>query len=754
MTISGPPSNAFADPAQRRTPLFLPTPFRLNLQAAQDSPLPDEQAVPEIAALFPPEAGLMYCQSVIPYLKIFARQTGMATVLRNLTDIWEQDGFLPIDNLTSRMLKKTCPDLPEQAVHILHGQIRDHYRDPEPLTGYDRKQHAPLTIGLGHLCAVLTGQPVALVMMDDSNLGGLIQHLDKMIVVRDGRPPGQTGEGTEAYAMTDRILTVMAGVASDAFAVGMPENCRMHRARTGGDEQVFLTVGATRQELQARIDTRAVPEVERLMAGLGLTSHEHLKDRDDRVRAGSGKAFTVLMLDRDTRPGVDLIAADENLGQVKLEIGIGRRGRLSAGYFNSLNERAPPPDYERELKGRGVVDASQKLTENDTANLYRLEEANRHYEWAARQQETFNRLSRQNGTKYPRAPQALDYMRGENNPETGGIDWQDERRLAPYDHLSAPVAAGVLAAMNRVLEKPKYARYFHRPAPAAETARSENRTDLLFATPMELEALRFDHRVSRAGLQLKGEQREYCHDLLGSFSPRDHATGTLIKDVMPELFGRFMHDTGNLKAHLRSWPEALPGIKPEQMACYGFAASLGNLAGVNKLLGSDNANVVLRGFTRLVEGSFRECGVPPEYLELGHEGGGNLIGLVRPVVWHENKLSLVTERKLERAERVMAKRMARLKAQKIAPYLKRHGGTVPADLNPNLTFGDIADPKRNTKGITLTTLIMRLDPEDAQGRPVSGGLRRAELARLRDAKIDAQRAGNRASRNTPASIPG
>jgi len=751
-TGSAPEFNALSAQGQSVAPVFLPTPFRKALHYVEDKP------APELQQIFADGGGLLYEQSVTSYLNAFCvNEQNMSGVLGKLRQTWNRFGFLPIDDLTQQMLKQSATDLPTGAIDILHKQIENRYRAPEPLTKYDRKQHAPLTIGLGHLYAVLTDRPAALVVMDDINLGGMIEHVDKLMAIRDGRAPGQTGEGSPAYQMADKILTVVAGISSQSVEDGMRETRRMAslaKYRTGGDEKAFFITGLEEDAIRQIVDERAVPAVEVFMACLGLMRHEYPKDRNNPMRAGSGTAFAHFMLTRTTNPGVALVLADDALGEHKKELGMDRRGCISTEYMAGLNAHTAPAGYGNRLMTEGVVEDAASLTQNDLDNLYRLESAHQRARTAGRRHEQFNMLASETGAKHERAAQALDQERAITNPHTGEVEWTSTRNVAPYAHMKPEEAGRVLAAMEAVLAQPKYARFLTKDAPALHVPRSPERQNLLFATPIELDALRFNHNAQRENLQLAPQQTQLCHTLLGSFSPTDHATGTLIKDVMPELFGRFAQDTATLRTYMQENPALLAHSPSKKVRSFAVAASMLNLAGVNKLLGSDNANLVLHHFAHNIVGeSFTANGIEPEYREKGHEGGGHIVVLPRPVVQKGSHLHCVSENIINKVEANMAKRMRAWRRMNITDFLVDNGGTVPEGLDAKMTFGDIVDPKRSARGINISTVHIELHPTDEQGHPVTGGRLRNQLATLRDQKIDQLRAGTKTHRVNPANLP-
>lgn len=690
-----------------RTPIFLPTPFRLARQRTAS------QAPAELTELFAPEADLQHKQTVWSYLEAFLPQNrqGLPKLLQDLESIWDHHGILPVDELTSQLLRRRNPELPEPALNVLHRQIESRYRDPEPLTLYDRRQHMPLSVGLGHLCAVLTGRPVSAIIVDDSNLGGLTEHMEKLLAARDGREPQKAEEGSQAYELADRVVRTMAGVARDALQDGLHTTRRMTSQngwRTGGDERMFMVAGVEPGVLERVIETRVVPAVEEFMAAAGLHQHEHLKNRDQSLFAGTSSSFAVIPLNRYTKPTA-LKEAESQLSQSKTEKGQQRRGRHHPLPF------------------------SEHLSPEQADLLVRN---------AISQRQHFNEIAEQNGTRYPKQVHHLDRERAETDPLTGEIRWYSERHLAPYD-ISQTDAARLLNNLEKLLTGSRYGKYQQEPVRPEHIERNPERQEILFASPAELEALRLDYNIARSSTSLTPAQNTLVHHLLGSFSPRDPATGGWMGEVMPELFGRFAHDTEQLRNYMGAHPDAIP-CPPDQVKAHAVAASMQNLAGVNKLLGSRNADLVLRHFAdEIVLGSFTAAGIAPASIELGHEGSGHTVSLLRPLYEQNGALQAMTTQKVSKARSEMEKRMKKWRKQNVGDFLRKAGGDVPEGLDPGLTFGNIPDPKRASQpGLSLVTAATSLDLP-AENRPkLAGSYLRNKLRDLRNDAIEQLRSGS------------
>ena len=707
---------------------FLPSEFRRKLSQPVSEPLH------EIGALFTkPGTGLLYEQSVAAFVRSFEQEP--ATVLADMKEIWQTDGFIPIDRLTDRLVRRYSPDISDEAAELLFAQINKRYHQPEPLTGLKRKQHAPLMTGLSHLFGVMTDQKVSLIVGDYSNMGMTNLHFGKLIAARDGVPLAQVPD-TSYKNMTDQAARAISGLAREKLAT---PGVLVSGFRTGGDEICFVTVGMDSQFASQLIHQQVMPAIEEFNAKAGLMQHEHGKALNDRFRAGFGVAFHAMPLDVNTHPGSLMEIADKALTHEKEYLGMARRGRINIDVMYNNREtlllnlarrsgyKADSPRYEfsdafrksftKQLKNENVFHADEPLPIEDVKNLLGLETAAHIAKTSGKLSGVYHKLSRKSGTHFERPASAVE-----------AAD-DDLRRASPYA-VSQQKAAQVLKAYDAVINGEAYGRFQKLILPDPPYKPSAN--DPLFITPVEREINSLYSKIDKAGIKLTEQQSRLAENLLGTFSPVDPSTGVWMEDVMPAIFGRFSHDTALLNNNNPTAPK---------LESYGVRASLHNLGGINNLLGHHNSDLVLRHFTNdVVIDSFKHAGLPSAYIEAGHKGGNVTLAL-RPLFKKRNEpLQLVTPALLAEATREMQVRTRILSASNVLNFILDHGGTPPEDIDPRLTFADIPDPKRPSHpGISLTTHSLQLHDIDNAGKPVSGGRLLDQLANETEELVEEKR---------------
>jgi GGDEF domain-containing protein len=696
--------------------------------------------------------GLLHEQSVSNYLKAFIdpgnplSPTHPDQVVSDLKGIWQEHGFLPVDELTMTLLRRYRPTASPVAAAALQQRLKSRYDSPESLTGFQRKQYAPLVTGLAHLYAVTTGQAVTLVECDMSNMGFTNEHFRNLMALRDGVEPDKVPV-EKVHQLTDQAARVVTNLARKtlnraAAEVGQPGS-QILAFRTGGDEIRFLCLGLRPDQVEQRLQKQAIPSIERFTAAAGLHDHAHGKHPNNRWRNGFGIALTSFGLDAQTRPGLEMHAAEQRLERQKQTLGTARRGRLErtvlplretpdrsepgtlstpellklahqTGYLKNSYSRVNPQaraEIREVLQAHGVIDPAQpRLNGPDLLGLLQQELAHELGTQAAQRHQRYQQLKAVAGTLYPPQHLPLDYAIGSNQN--------------PY--ALEPATAGlVLQNFEALLGRQRYG-HFLSTAPYASEALSDS--SALFKKPFEREVLALRQDWTRTGTRVDATTQRLFEHVLGIFNPIDPSTSTLMGDMMPEVFGQFARDTRHLEQQTGS----------NGLTAFGFRASMNNLAGINKKLGSQNANLLLHHFAQhVVLGSFAAAGFDPEQLIAGHLGGGHLVVAVPPMVASATR---TTEAHLQRVADEIKRRVDELQRQPVGDFVRQRGGVLPDGLDANLTFADIPDPKRaGCEGIETMTNWLVLRERDGNGLPVNGGANLGRLNQQAERLIDARR---------------
>ncbi len=708
--------------------------------------------------LFPPPGtpagtpGLLYSLRVENFLQSFCDPVNPHApkqpfdVVPDLARIWQAQGFIGVEDLTAQLLKRYNPDLPDPALEILHRRLADRLNNEEPLTGYKRKQFAPLVTGLAHLFGVLTATPVCVVEGDMSNMGNTNQHFRNLMALAQGVPLSAIPDlpDTPAYQCTDQATRVVCGLVQKKLE---QHGVTVRGFRSGGDEIRLILFGATAAQAQQLIDRDVMPAVEEFTAQAGLQDHEYGKLGKLRLRSGFGLGLIPFDLNAATRPALDPRRAEQKLDYRKLEQGQARRGRLGplalpsdteeadllelaarSGYlkktYTSLAKAAP--ELRQKLMASVTLDPAQakRARLNDLFSLLQTEMAQHLLTQAQSSRAHFQSLKRAAGSLYP--------------PQHAPTD-HDPADPTPTYQLTQPQAAAQLTAFTRLIEGP-YAGYLSENARETDAAPVFDR-DGAFLLPQQRELIALQRDLRAAHLLVTPP---CLVKVLGMVSPIDPSTATLMGDVMPNVFGQFANDTAAL---------VQMGELPAQAQSWGIAAFMHNLAGANGLLGSEVANAVLYSFAHdVVLGSFLALGFRDEQVVAGHLGGGKLVLAVPPLLaTRDGETQLTTPTLIRQIQTEMQSCIKDWQKVNLAEFLDSHGFVVPADFDRRLCIGDITDRRRpEYPGLDLTSHALALQTVDASGGRIFGGASLRRLEAETEARIHAKRIARQKAYDPPA----
>lgn len=815
---------------------ILPTEFRISQQRSPAA-IP-----PELSALFANErlavqgehkkgAGIIYEQAVSAFLSSFidpeiphAPQTH-TILLEDLRTLWLQEGFLPPDELKLRLMRRYCPDLPDTAFETLAELLASRYNNLEPLTGFQRKEHAAVTTGLAHLYAVLTDNPVSMVEFDFLNMGGTNEFRRKLIAAARGVPVSAIDE-KEAWAFTDQSARVISGIAREAMqvgakALGIPD-AQIYGFRTGGDEMRLVCVGISQAQSDQIIRDYVQPAIEKFTAEAGLHDHEHTKSRDDDFRRGFGAVCATIALNRHTRPGFELEQVDRRIAENKLMVGVRRQGKLPGAAATDLTPKENLAQYEDgmppELRELLELSRSAGLIDPDTDEIEDEEDDDGRGKSKAESSLKFATLdpgAEDESTMDPaKAGKGGGGAKGGRKKRSKKVEKQSRKELesrlknmgitrdlskasdddvrevvqntvafklqsdikrhaAHYDGLkqkcgtiykpehsafgrdadfrskqgfamTSDQASKLLNASANVLQF-RYGRFLTPLPEAMRPFPGVAIPPTLFRTPTETDTRLMHAALENGGIHLNGPQRRLFENVLASSSPVDSATRTYVGDVMPAIYGQFAKDTARLQQHLEKNPNLLASMgnpNPADLKARAMAVSLENLAGINKLLGHDNANIVLNHFAHnIVLKSFETAGIGRENVEIGHDGGGRMLLAIRPIVGSAAGTRALTDHDIKVVQSEINRQMQDFKNQNVFTYLEAAQGTIPKGLDPQMKMSDIPDGKGRPelKGLDATSTVTSLNYRSEQGLVIRGGEHKDILVKQVENDISAKR---------------
>ncbi len=820
---------------------ILPTEFRIGQQRSPAA-IP-----PELAALFGHErpaiqgehkkgVGIIYEQAVSAFLSAFIdpeiphAPQNHTLLLEDLRALWLQDGFLPPDELKLRLMRRYCPDLPDTAFETLGELLASRYNNLEPLTGFQRKEHAAVTTGLAHLYAVLTDKPVSMVEFDFLNMGGTNEFRRKLIAAARGVPVTDVDE-KEAWVFTDQSARIISGIAREAMqvgakALGIPD-AQIHGFRTGGDEMRLVCVGISQIQSEQIIRDYVQPAIEKFTAEAGLHDHEHAKSRDDDFRRGFGAVCATIALDRYTRPGFELEQVDRRIAENKLMLGVRRQGKLPGTALTDLTPKENLAQYEdgmppelRELlelsRSAGLLDPDEDefdedADEDDGRSKSKAESSLKFatLDPGAEDESTLDptkagkggggggakrrqrkkqekKLKKQSRKELESRLKALGIARDlskasdddirdvvENTvafklqsdikrhaahyeglkqkcgtlytPERSALGRDADFRSKQGFAMTSEQASKLLNASANVLQF-RYGRFLTALPEAMRPFPGMSIPPTLFRTPTETDTRLMHAALEKGGVNLNGAQRRLFENVLASSSPVDSATRTYVGDVMPAIYGQFAKDTSRLQQHLEKNPNLLASmghLNPADLKARAMAVSLENLAGINKLLGHDNANIVLNHFAHnIVLKSFETAGIGRENVEIGHDGGGRMLLAIRPIVGNAaGGTRALTDHDMKVVQSEINRQMQEFKSQNVFTFLESAQGTIPKGLDPQMKMNDIPDGKGRPelKGVDATSTVTTLNYRTDAGLVIRGGEHKDILVKQVESAITEKR---------------
>lgn len=721
---------------------------------------------------------LIYGQSVSAFLQVFEQQ-GQLPVLDALKQIWTDKGFLTPDKLVAEMMALYLPDIDPAARQLLAEQVGERLVDQEPLTGFQRKQHAPLLTGLSHLFAVVMDKPVTLVLADYSNMGGTNEFFRDLIAQARGCTPQEVPD-EEAFKYTDDAARITARLAESAFKRGAAAafqltDLQVFAYRTGGDELAFVCHGLTEVQTTQLLHDYVEPAIEDFTAEAGLQRHPHGKHKTDRWRDGFGVSFAAMALDAHTRPGKDMEYADARINENKAFTGMKRRGSVPpcgldtpemkdlmrlmqdagvlGGEAPEATKDASTPETPAAQPQEDLIEMADGLEGLTTAQDLKAaaydptqpvgskERLKAHREkQAPAREELMGRLRNMGGD-----PEQLQHLKGEallNHVKllaAQQLESELQKFATRYEALSRAAGTNIkgvtslsqadakklLTNINKVMDRAPHGTM--RQMPPKQDRHLDTTSKSLFRTQLEREHDTLSAKLTARGVVLDPQQRSQLEKIIACFSPIDPATKTLMGDLMPEIFGRFAEDAASLRGYVQKQATtgnaavlgAMGIASPNEIKARGLCVALHNLGGGNALLGHKNADIILHHFaSHIVEGSFKAAGINPNSVEVGHEGGGRLVIAVRPFVERTDGGSMVmNDAHMHKVQTEINRRIQEMQNTSIESFIKGKGGVMPDRLPAGMLFKQIEDPKRAYyPGMDVTTAYIELNAAEKGGR--------------------------------------
>jgi GGDEF domain-containing protein len=430
----------------------------------------------------------------------------------------------------------------------------------------------------------------------------------------------------EAHMLTDKAAFIIAQKIIEQIKKSCGERSLILPVRAGGDELRIMVTDVDPKELK-RMRARIHHSIELSMAALGLHDHPHAKAPDNPVKRGFGAAVCVMDM-RDADPAFYAEQADAKIEVEKRILGAYRLGRL------------PPQDIMLKMVFDKVVpyyDGREPIQEV----LGR--EAETRYGGA------YQRLKKAHGTCQLQGRSSLDLLRN--------ICQQMDEQITQLD-LSDEVYSDPLSIWDN------HDRSFANSKTFYQSIKQRNF--------VKLTSILNDLEVDTDVYELA-----YLIMSMSDLSPEDPAAQVHMPRDLPETLELYLDD---LERHKEVLADAVhnendEGVKVqsalseagmdfqdlEGLSPMLLGVSMHNLAGLNKLLGHENADKALKFIAHdVMKKALMDHGMGDDDYFLAHYGGGEFVALIEPVIQKNDGTLLIPSEAL--METVRADINAKMKA--------------------------------------------------------------------------------------------
>ncbi len=607
--------------------------------------------------------------------------TSAEQVLADIQDIMKSDGLLHPAELRSQLTKKYMGN-ENPALWALFAEMDYGRFTPDNMTGYMQKPHLGLSSALGHLFARLGTQPVTMIEVDYSNMGGtndfhqiklLEEHsnplaADLINLIKSKAETPQAFESlfqrtdpngqqmialfretqAEAFKLTDKVAKLIAlSIERDVQEI-LPEGSKILPIRAGGDELRLVVSGIDPKNYTA-VELRINQSIEMYMARLGLHDHPHLKAPNDPLKRGFGAAVALVNM-QSIDPAHVVEQADLAIKANKVVLGHDRNGTIDNAtlrqaftqIFNQtpfMKPGGPGQDLQEALDAalNGAMEASQK------------------------RKAYFERLK-----------------------PKGDFTVADR-----HEYMDDKISE--IESMKLSVFKSEVPEFLKKPSSFLP----------LFSTPAARRAVALEEELRRRAIDIQDMfERNLVRDYAYRMTPLDPAAGVWMPNDLPEALAYYVQDTETIAQKMRVGP----------LSSHTISAAFHNLGGLNDALGHDGANAVLLEMTQnIIRSAMKSNGVQPSDYQIAHYGGAEFHMLLKPVVRTADGITLpLSQVSVCKIERDIAENTRNFSGTNVIEFMDRKGIFLSDPARATLagmTFGDIKDIKkeRNINGIDVVT---------------------------------------------------
>ncbi len=516
------------------------------------------------------------------------------SVYNDMHLLWRDvERFLRPEEVRKLLMRQYLSDQSDESVFdLVETMERRRFNDLDPLTGYMRKSEIGIATGMAHLYAKMTERPVGIIEVDFSNMGGTNVFFQELIAQSKGITPDQV-KTRDAEDLTDQAAKIVAQIILAELKKYTSDEAVVLPVRAGGDELRITFTGVDPRDFKA-VKNRIQNRIELTMARCGLLDHPHLKAPEDETRRGFGAAISVMDM-RKINAATYAEQADAKIEVEKKILGHVRVGKL------------PPSPY---ILNMAFSTVAQRDKDETIQDVLEREVNNRH------------RMYRDQMTRYGT-----------------GMD-------------GTKTASQVLANIRKQMDLVIWELGSHKKQNMVfesvwdEGAHNDNHK--FYASAEEEKELKMVRVLNELDIATDSYEIGFIVHALKGLTPYDPATGVSMARDLPRTLEIYMTDVkthramlcaqyhdelpkGPIREALRQANKTFEDL--EKLGPLMMALSVQNLAGLNKLLGHDNANKVLRFVTQdIIKKTIAAHHLMEDDYTIVHYGGGEFMMVLKPVI--------------------------------------------------------------------------------------------------------------------------
>lgn len=636
---------------------------------------------------------ILYSIAVNAYLESF-QDVGLLPlqVKQIILGLWKERGFLPVFELTPLILKAQLKEDSLRKQTIID-DLAQQSKTRDKLSGFLQQPDMPLAVGLADWYALATGRSVHFLMADVHNMKGANEHVKSLLATRDQKNIADMPEDA-GHAEVDSLVYAMVNIAHRELEKAASENGRVLAMRAGGDEFMFIVIGAENNAAIEEAKLETYVQIEELVAYAGMRDIDHTK-KDEKLK-GVYLILSSQSLNDTSKDGRDIFDYfTQGIPATKANF-VEERQKIRAAHIASADTQKIITDM--------IKDWENQSLEAINTYLQTLDAQQREHVESLFLEAIYNEKSR----KYESALAFIEDLRA------GKIFAE----ISPPRDLDQST---LLSWMNDTHAVPKN----------------------LYESRDDVYRTKFDRYMESLGIHKNDLDKNVLLRALGKTIVKDPASGLrtiegLFDDLarwLGNIKGSFMQQLKSNTALMRVAGDVPVDFEPRMPV---LTIGMANLSALNKYFSYQHADLVIATLAKIITEEVQKAGLPEWVIEnTCHKGGATILV---PLPTYENILAenaglthtTSTAEVVETLRQRIEDRFAReVKDKSMAHFFASHDLPVKnepgGDFDPCATFNTLpAVRKEGAKGLSIAIIVTDIDGTERIGKQISKGMNRLQ----------------------------